>query len=552
MLKRLTVNNYALIGNAQLDFPEGLTILTGETGAGKSILMGALALILGQRADTSVIKRAGKKCIVEGEFDLSALALDGFFKEHNLDQDATTLVRREIGTDGKSRAFINDTPVNLALLKEFGASLVDVHSQHETLSLNDRGFQLSVLDALAGNKQVLARYTGLFHQYSEKKKHLLALREREEQGRSELDYLHFLFNELSEAALKDPEEQERMESELALLSNAGQLQKNIGQILHALSDGQQSVNSQLSLTVNLLQQSARMFDKLNEPAARLQSALIELKDIVSEIEHLGEQISSDPQRIELLQERLDQFSHLQKKHRVNTLEELLQVQTDLSQRIDKVSSLGDEITDAEAQVEQLEQTLKKLAADLSASRKKVISQAEKEMQRMLASVGMPAAVFKVKLETLGALSSEGIDRAIFLFTANKGVEPDEIGRVASGGELSRLMLCLKSLVASKVQWPTLIFDEIDSGISGETAFRVGDMIHSIGIGRQVICITHLPQIAARGTCHYQVYKDSSGDATTTNLRKLQKEERVSEIARMLGGENPTAVAVENARELLAL
>jgi len=552
MLKRLSVTNYALIGNAQLDFPDGLTILTGETGAGKSILMGALALILGHRADTSVIKRAGKKCIVEGEFDLQALALEAFFVQNNLDQDNLTIVRREIGTDGKSRAFINDTPVSLTLLKDFGSRLVDVHSQHQTLSLNDRGFQLSVLDALAGNQQLLSRYNGLHHQFREKNKSLIALKEREIQGKAELDYLNFLFQELSDASLKDPEEQTRLEAELTMLSHAGQLQKNIDQVLLALSDGSQSVNAQLSILSGLLNNSSRLFAKLEEPASRLQSAWIELKDIAAEIEQVGQLVTADPQRMDLLQERLDQFSHLQKKHRVHTLDDLLKVKEELEQRIYKVGSLSDEIAEADRFIHQLEQTLIKLAADLSLSRKKVIGSAEKEMQRMLASVGMTAAVFKIQMEGLNTLGVDGSDRVMFLFSANKGVAPEEIARVASGGELSRLMLCLKSLVASKVQWPTLIFDEIDTGISGETAFKVGDMIHSIAIGHQVICITHLPQIAARGVCHYQVYKDFSADTTTTNLRRLNDEERVAEIARMLGGEKPSAVVVENARELLAL
>ena len=549
MLNRLSIRNYALIENLEIDFRSGLTVITGETGAGKSILLGAFSHILGQRADVQSILNKSDKCIVEAEFDLTDTNPEYFFEHHNFDYEEKTIIRREINRDGKSRAFINDTPATLSQLKELGLLLVDVHSQHETLALNSKLFQLSIVDAFAGNRTILARYSGLYRQYSELKSNLDTLIQNEQRAKSELDYHTFLFEELEKAELKAGE-QELLEQELETLSYADKIRTNLSSATAELSGNQGNIISRLSSLTPLLRSTAKYFPKLEEITTRLESTEIELKDLADELEKLEHQISSNPQRIVLINERLSEIFSLQSKHRVKTVDELIILKNSISQRISVTNSLSEQIQLLETEKNILRNTLSGLASELSSNREKVISKIEKEIIKMLGSLGMPGAVLKISFSPQDELSPTGRDTLNFLFSANKGIPPNDLSRVASGGELSRLMLCLKTLVAKKIALPTMVFDEIDSGISGEIALRAGEMLQKISEEQQVICITHLPQIASKGKNHYLVYKDSSKEQPNTMLRKLSDTERVEEIAKMISGEKPTSTALMNARELM--
>ena len=551
MLKNIFIQNYALIDQLELEFEKGLNMVTGETGAGKSILLGALSLILGARADSSALLDSSKKCIVEGRFDADKKSLVEFFKENELDFESPLIIRREISSEGKSRNFINDTPVTLNQLKELGVLLVDIHSQHDTLLINRSGFQLSVVDAFAQHDDLLVEYRTHFKQYHALLAELNDLLEEEKKSKSDLDYFQFLFNELEEATLVEGE-QARLEEELQSLVHSEEIKSGIVSIQGMLSVNEENVVQQISSIRNSLSALSKFNSLLGELGKRVNSVDIELKDISNEMDAISENINFDPKRVEQINERLNIVYKLEHKHRVKSIHELLQLKDEFDTKLSGISSLEERIGFASAQVAKLKDQLISDCKRISGNRNKVIPEIEVKIKKLLADVSLPNATLKIENLPVqdDEFSQNGIDRIRFLFSANKGVAYQDISKVASGGELSRLMLCIKATLAKLVKLPTIIFDEIDSGISGETATSVGKVLKNMAGKHQLIAITHLAQIAGRGEAHYFVYKEVVGKKTFTNVRKLTPDERIVEIAKMLSGDKPSAVAIENAKELL--
>lgn len=553
MLQRLYIQNYALIDQLELDWNGGMNIITGETGAGKSILLGALGLILGQRTDTEVLLDKSRKCVVEGLFKLEddATTILNYLRDNDLDTSKDIHVRREISPEGKSRSFINDTPVNLQQLKEFTGMLVDIHSQHQTLLLNKADFQLSVVDALAGTQADLVAYKADYKAWQQIHAKVRSLEESEQKAMAEQDYLRFQYNELEEAALKSGEQGE-LEKELAALSNADEINQKLSIACSGLNGSDQDLVSQLANITQQLQSLSRFDDRIKSLFDRLKSASIELKDIAAEADDLSAVFRSDPARIEQIESRLDTIYRLEKKHRVNTVEELIALGDSWSSRLNDFESVSEELATQRKLEAKLLSALQVQAQKISAARSKSIPKTEKKLQAMLSDVALPNGKLVIHMisDTDSLPGSNGFDKIKFLFSANKGVDPTEIGKVASGGELSRLMLCIKAAVASSMALPTMIFDEIDTGISGETALKIGAVMNQLSQHHQLIAITHLPQIASRGKAHYFVRKQVAGKKTLTEVVKLQPEERLVEIARMLSGDKPTAAALANAKDLL--
>jgi DNA repair protein RecN (Recombination protein N) len=548
MLTHLLIKNYALIQQLEMKPNKELNIITGETGAGKSIMLGAIGLMLGNRADTKVLFDTEDKCVIEGNFDISDYKLESFFEEAELDYETSCIIRREISPNGKSRAFINDTPVNLDLLKKIGSQLMDVHSQHDTLLLGSNIYQLSILDAYAGNQKLLQQYRQQFRLYRKKEETYRTLQNESSSAQKELDYNSFLLEELASAKL-EAGEQEKLEEELNLLENAEEVKTKLNTALEYLSNAEFSVNSGLRSVVNSLSQIGNLSERYMTLKERAESCLIELKDITSELEREEMNVEFDPAKIEQIQERLSVIYHLQQKHQVKTVEELLIIQEDLSEKVRKVLNLDETIAESKREAEKAQQEMLQTAQRLSQARIKSIAGIEKELQQLLAEVGMPNASVKISHAPVKP-TSDGIDEIHFLFSANKGIKPQELKNVASGGEFSRLMLCVKYVLASKTSLPTIIFDEIDTGISGEIAIKVGRMMEDMAHNHQVIVITHLHQIASRGGTHYFVYKDNSSDKANTKIRRLTEQGRINEIARIIGGEPPSESAIRNAREFL--
>jgi DNA repair protein RecN (Recombination protein N) len=551
MLTKLSIQNYVIIDQLEIDFSGSLNIVTGETGAGKSILLGALSLILGQRADSKVLHDNNKKCVVEGLFDIKNHSLKDFFEANELDFDSATIVRREISESGKSRAFINDTPVNLNVLKELGEQLVNVHSQHETLSLNNPAFQTELVDGVAGHEKLLNDFAALFQKYKSEEKKLQQLKNEYLQFGGDAEYLAFQLNELKEAELKKGEH-EQLEQELKTLEHAGEIKQNLSKAFDLLQQSDNSVNAQLLSVSELLEQLKKyQFDAV-ELAKRLGSAFLELKDIADTIEQIADNTSLDNDRIEEVHQRLNTIYRLHKKHKTVKTEDLLAIQHSLEEKLNFIDKHDELVQKAEAHLLKLKSELLTLANKLHHNRLKVAPTIVKKVKDGLQYVGMPHAEFAVDIQKqeFDKISATGLDKIRFLFSANKGVQPDELRKVASGGELSRLMLVLKSLAAENASLPTLIFDEIDSGISGEVADKVGKQMEQLAKHHQVIAITHLPQIASKGSSHFFVYKDDSGKKTVTRIRKLSEKQRVEEIAKMLVGEKITDSALSSAKELL--
>ncbi|WP_428328700.1 DNA repair protein RecN [Mucilaginibacter sp.] len=554
MLQKLSISNYALIDNLEISFDKGLNILTGETGAGKSIILGALSLILGQRAESRYFFNQQKKCIIEGSFKIGNFHLKHFFEDNDLDHDAETVLRREISADGRSRAFVNDTPVNLATLKALGEKLIDIHSQHATLEINDPEFQLLVVDAVAKHDDLLSDYRTKFRAYKKSTGKLLQLIEESDKAKADLDYYQFQFDELEKAEL-DADEQELLEQELYALNNAGEIKRNLTGAFYLMQEGETSAIIQLREAGHQLLALEKFNPEIAELHKRLNSTVIELKDIAAEIDGLEQRTQTNDARAEEVNTRLSLIYILQKKHRVATNAELLQLQDDLSEKIQQ-AVFGDEaIEKLRHQLGTDKKELEKLAAELSANRKKVIPAIEKQVLQTLAEMGMANSSIKIeqavrKSETPDLLNKNGIDDVRFLFSANKGHALSEMSKVASGGELSRLMLSIKSLIAQNTALPTIIFDEIDTGVSGEVANQVGQIMERLADNLQVITITHLPQIASKGQSHYFVYKDDDDATTFTRIKQLDKQERILEIAKMLSGDKPGESALQNAKELL--
>ncbi len=549
MLSTLHVRNYALIRHLEIEFKQGLTIITGETGAGKSILLGALGLLLGNRADTSVLEDKDKKCIVEGSFRIGSYDLKDFFSDNDLDFGDPVILRREIVPGGKSRAFINDTPVNLPLVRELGLRLVDIHSQHQNLNLGVHSFQLTVVDTVAGNQNLLAAYGDQYNVYTKLGEKLAELREKARKAQTDLDYFTFRFKQLDEAKLS-ADEQESLEQELQTLDHAGEIKRNL-YLVHSLLNGEEgSVRDLLQRAMQAFASIRDYYPGAGEPGERIESAWIELEDIATEAETGGNTMELDPGRQQMVRERLDMLYSLMQKHGVNELPELIRIRDELDARIADISSYDEKISALEKEWSDSLVLLGSLSGELSTSRNKVIPAMEKEVNGMLRVLGIPNASFRISMQSLVDFSVNGKDEVEFLFSANKQVPPREISKVASGGELSRLMLSIKSLLSDSLELPTIIFDEVDSGVSGEIADKVGGIMKKMSKGKQVINITHLPQVAGKGEHHYQVYKFEEDGGDRTGIRLLDSKERILEIARMLSGEELTEAAISNARELM--
>jgi DNA repair protein RecN (Recombination protein N) len=550
MLRRLYIQNYAIIDEVDIIFSAKLNIITGETGAGKSILMGALSLILGNRADSGVLLNREKKCVIEGVFDINHKPpIREFLRSNDLDTGDELLIRREIAVNGKSRAFVNDTPVNLEQLRQVASLLVDLHQQFDLLELGESDFQREVLDAIAVNADLLRSYQAAFTNWSALNRQLQELLERKQQFRKELDYHQFLFNELEEAAFSG-NELEELEAELKLLENAEGIKGTLTAATYQLQESETPVVQQLKSLHHQLQAYEDYQPDLPQLLQRLQSAQIELQDIADELEHINDRINHDPKRIVQINDRISLGYKLLKKHGVKTTPELLSVQQGLQEKLQAVLNIDEEIAAKEKEAAGLMQRAQQLAAQLHAAREKQVRPLEKQVNVLLAQVGMPNARLKIMLNDTSSLNHYGKNDIEFLFDANNTGQLLPLRKVASGGELSRLMLCVKSLVAEKIDLPTMIFDEIDTGISGEAARQVGLIMNKLAGMRQLICITHQPQIAGKAHAHFYVYKDIVRDSVKTNIRLLTHEERITAIAKMLSGEKPTAAALENAREMV--
>jgi DNA repair protein RecN (Recombination protein N) len=549
MLLRLYVKNYAIIDELEIRFSGNLNVITGETGAGKSILLGALSLILGQRAETDMLRQPDAKAVIEGVFRLpDTPSTRSFFEQNELDRDSETLIRREISPSGKSRAFINDTPVTLQQLSRLGSLLVDLHQQFDTLALHRSDFQLEVLDALADNGELLKQYRQKYAAFTAVQKELETLVEENARLTREADYDRFLFEELETAAFTE-NELEKLETERQALAHSEDVKAALAGAVDLLEDSEQALVPALRRIEGLLRDIAAFHEAVPELLTRISSCQIELQDISSELQRVQDHGDGDTERAEFIAERLDAGYKLMKKHAVRSTAELLAIRQELQEKLDRMQDAGDAIARLEKQKQALLKEAQVLAASLSAARKKQLPPFMKKTNALLATVGMPNAALQVRMSP-GQLAAQGQDEVTFAFDANKSGNFQPLGKVASGGELSRLMLCIKSLVARSVSLPTLIFDEIDSGISGEAARQVGGIMQELAQAHQVICITHQPQIAGKGHTHFFVYKEEESGHILTRIRILSAEERVEAIARMLSGEKPGKAALANARELL--
>ena len=550
MLQKLSIQNYAIIDELEIDFSGKLNIITGETGAGKSIIVGALGLILGERADSTALVNKEKKCIVEGNFNAEKRKeIKKFLKENDLDVEELLVLRREIAVNGKSRAFINDTPVNLDQLRELSSILVDLHQQFDSLQVGETDFQRQVLDALAGHFVLLEEYQNKFHQWQGSKKELTTLQQQKQDFDKEADYNQFQFDELDQTGFRE-NELEELDAELKLLNNSEGIKAALSKVYVELKESEAPVVQQLKILANQLQSFSSLHPGIPSLIARLQSAQVELQDVAEETDRISSHVNYDPKKIQQIDERLSIGYKLLKKHGVKTTNELLEIKKQLEEKLQAVLNIDKAIHQKQRETERLFVDAKQLATKISGARQKQIKPLEEKVNNLLAQVGMPNARLKVKVEDKVELNSYGVDDIEFLFDANKSGQYQPVRKVASGGELSRLMLCIKSLVAQSIDLPTLIFDEIDTGISGEAARQVGMIMKTLASRRQVICITHQPQLAGKADAHFFVYKHIVKDSVKTNIRQLTTEERITAIAKMLSGEKPTAAAMENAREMV--
>ena len=549
MLKHLYIKNYALIEQLDIDFETGFSVITGETGAGKSIILGAIGLLLGQRADSKAVKTGCQKCTIEAQFDISRYSLNEWFDENELDiEEGECIIRRELTATGKSRGFINDTPVTVQQMKELGEMLVDIHSQHQNLLLQKTDFQLSILDIIADNEQLRSDYHNTFTEYKKNVKELEELKQMLTDSREKEDLMRFQLEELTAANLTDGE-QEELEQEQEAATHTEDIKM-------ALYEADNMLNGE-GATLDLLRQAnsklssvTSLYAKIEPLSERMESALIELKDIANEVAREAENIDFNPERMAMVEERLDMIYTLQRKHHKNTITELLQEQEHLSEIISGIDNSDEAIKDKEQLCQKLLDAASKLAEKLSQTRKKASAKIEKDICKRLEALGMPNVDFQIKIDQ-GDLTSTGKDVVSFMFSANKGMALRPVAQVASGGEIARLMLSLKALISATVKLPTIIFDEIDTGVSGKIAEKMAEIMKEMGnSGRQVISITHLPQIAALGTYHYKVEKHDTKEITTTIMRQLSNEERIDEIAQMLSGSDITDAAKTNAKELL--
>jgi DNA repair protein RecN (Recombination protein N) len=549
MLVKLFVQNYALIKELDIELGNGLTIITGETGSGKSILLGALSLILGTRADSTVLLDKNEKCIVEGAFRIEEYELNEFFISNELDYESVTTLRREINPAGKSRAFVNDTPVTINLLKELGDRLIDIHSQHQTLMLNDNSFQLSLIDSFSGISRQYSEYREAYSNYRKLKTEYNRVKEKADKNRADLEYYQFQFNQLEEADLKQGEQAE-LEAEQELLGHAEEIKLALSGSSNLFFAEGISILSMLREVKTNIGRIRTFLPDGESLLARTESSLIELDDLAAEIEKLVVSIEADPQRLVKVNNRLDNIYSLIQKHRVKNLDELINKKDEIKDLINSIVSSDERLGELEKLLEKEVNSLKIISEEMSDRRKSVLPDIELRIIELLKHLGIPNAKFRISLTQINEFTATGIDHADFLFSANKQIAPENLAKIASGGELSRVMLSLKSLLTRKNNLPTIIFDEIDAGVSGEIADKVGQILSGMGKYMQVINITHLPQVASRGTKHYHVYKDDLDDSTITRIKLLSPEERILEVARLLSGSEVTETAMKNARELL--
>ncbi len=551
MIQSLLVKNYAIIEELKLDFSEGLTIITGETGAGKSILLGALGLVMGRRADNKSLFLKDKKCIIEAEFEVDRYGLEDFFEKEGLDFENPLILRREISPTGKSRAFVNDTPVNLKLLQLLSGSLLDLHQQFDTMDIHQVSFQLRMIDALSGNRKLLVGYQDIFSKYQTKKLALSNLIERQETSAREIEFLQFQLAEFNETD-PQPNEIETLEDERKSLNNAEEIQRSLGAAYNLMMDADNAVVGMIDELANKINQVKNLHPELSGLNARFQSVKMEVEDIASSFDKIVAKTNHDPERIQEIGLRLDALFKLQHKHRAQNTQDLLDIRNRMNLELEGFGDLQSEIDEITKEISTLEKTLKAAAKVLSDRRKKHLQPFSKKVVAMLHQLGMEYAQIKIDQTPLDELSSTGADLITFLFAPNKGSEYSAIKEVASGGELSRLTLAIKSLVADAIPLPTLIFDEIDTGISGDVALKMGHILSELADRHQVVSITHTPQIAVQADRHYFVYKQPEKNTTITNVKLLNEVERIEEVATMLSGSPPSASAIENAKELLGV
>jgi DNA repair protein RecN (Recombination protein N) len=551
MLSRITISNYALIDDLTVTFEPGLNIITGETGAGKSVILGALSLILGGRADYSTLRRPDKKCIIEGSFHLDSTGLESFFSDNDLDYDEGTIIRREISASGKSRAFVNDTPVTLQQLHDLTSRLIDIHSQHQNLELNTRQFQLQLIDSVAQNHYLLNEFRSFFREFQTIGQELELLRHKAAKSKSDLDYFVFQFNQLEEARLQ-PDEQWSLEEERNALTHSEDIKSALEWVTDTLMGDHNPLVPRIKESMARMEKISGYLKEAGELAERLRSVQIELNDLAHETQRLSEKTAFDPRRLTEISERLDLIYTLEQKHQLPSVEDLIRLRKDLDIKIREIGSYDDEIHLMEVKLANAEKNLKIATIALTGSRKKVLPAIESKVTEVLKQLGIPHARFKIEHDLLKQVTINGGDDIQFLFSANRDAEPAEISRIASGGEISRVMLALKTLISDSRMLSTIIFDEIDSGISGETSMKMGSILKSLSKGIQVINITHLPQIAGKGDHHFQVFKEDNGKGTFISIRKLNQQERIEELAHMVGGDEPSEAARKTAREMLSI
>lgn len=552
MLRSLFIQNYALIEKLDISFENGFSVITGETGAGKSIILGAIGLLLGQRADVKAIRLGASKCIIEARFDIGAYGMQFFFSDNDLEYEEECILRREVYASGKSRAFINDTPASLAQMRELGEMLIDVHSQHQNLLLNKEGFQLNVLDILAHDEAELAAYEELYKSWKAKQRELELLIQQAAQDRADEDYIRFQLEQLQEAALM-PGEQEELEQEADTLSHAEEIKAGLYRTDQALWQDEAGLLPALKDCLNILKGLEKVYTPAVELAERLESAYIELKDVAQEISNRGESVEFNPDRLVEVNDRLNLIYTLQQKHRVDTVQDLLALQEEYAGKLSLITSSDDLIEELKKACEEGYVQVQRQAEELTRLRARAAQEVERQMAARLVPLGMPNVRFQVDLGTRKELGPHGGDTVNFLFSANKNGTLQNVSSVASGGEIARVMLSIKAMIAGAVKLPTIVFDEIDTGVSGEIADRMADIMQEMGdSNRQVISITHLPQIAARGKVHYKVYKKDNETETHSHICRLTHEERVEELAHMLSGATLTEAALNNARALLQI
>lgn len=550
MLHHLTISHYALIEQLDIDWMPGFSVITGETGAGKSIMLGALNLLLGGRADAKAIQTGEKKCLVEASFDINGLDLEPFFAANDIDFDPKEcIVRREVLQSGKSRAFINDTPVAIAKLKEIGTAIIDIHSQHQNLLIRNESFLIETLDVMAGQTEPLAAYKCLYNQCRQAIERLKALQERAAQGRSDEEYLQFQLNQIDEANIQ-PNEQEELEKEQNLLSHAEDIKQAFYTAQGLIQSDTFSMTHHLRQASDAVRNIADKHPEAEELAERLRSVRIELEDIEGELEQLAEQTDYDPERLRFIEERLNTLYTLQQKHRVDSVEELLAVGESIRKQLSDIENVDEDIRLQTEEVARLTAMRNTAAARLTEGRCRAAQTTEKELTTALQQMGMPNVKIEISITPRPEPDATGADKVVFLFSANKSIPPQDVSQIASGGEIARLMLSLKALIARRKNLPTIIFDEIDTGVSGTMAERMAQVMRDIASHCQVICITHLPQIAALGTHHFKVYKEDTGDVTRSHIVPLDEKERVEEIAHMLSGAELSQAAIDNAQALL--